>query len=43
MIPDLVFALNLTSFWSVFFQGFLLIVTVTISSLVITYRASRSG
>jgi ribose transport system permease protein len=43
MIPDLVFALNLTSFWSVFFQGFLLIVTVTISSLVITYRESRSG
>ena len=42
MIPDLVFALKLTSFWSVFFQGFLLIVTVTISSLVINFRESRS-
>jgi ribose transport system permease protein len=42
MIPDLVFALNLTSFWSVFFQGFLLIVTVMISSLVITYRESAA-
>jgi ribose transport system permease protein len=41
MIPDLVFALKLTSFWSVFFQGFLLIVTVTISSLVINFRESR--
>jgi ribose transport system permease protein len=43
MIPDLVFALQLTSFWSVFFQGFLLIVTVMISSLVITFRESRTG
>jgi ribose transport system permease protein len=43
MIPDLVFALKLTSFWSVFFQGFLLIVTVMISSLVITFRESRAG
>jgi ribose transport system permease protein len=34
MIPDLVFALNLTSFWSVFFQGFILIVAVTFNSLV---------
>ena len=42
MIPDLVFALKLTSFWSVFFQGFLLIVTVMISSLVITFRESRA-
>lgn len=42
MIPDLVFALQLSSFWSVFFQGFLLIVTVTISSLVITVRATRA-
>jgi ribose transport system permease protein len=42
MIPDLVFALKLTSFWSVFFQGFLLIVTVMISSLVINYRESRA-
>lgn len=43
MIPDLVYALKLTSFWSVFFQGFLLIVTVMISSLVITFRQSRGG
>jgi len=43
MIPDLVFALKLTSFWSVFFQGFLLIVTVLISSIVITARQSRAG
>jgi ribose transport system permease protein len=42
MIPDHVFALKLTSFWSVFFQGFLLIVTVMISSLVITFRESRA-
>jgi ribose transport system permease protein len=42
MIPDLVFALKLTSFWSVFFQGFLLIVTVMISSLVITFREARA-
>lgn len=41
MIPDLVFALELTSFWSVFFQGFLLIVAVTISSLAITLRVGR--
>jgi len=34
MIPDLVFTLNLTSFWSVFFQGFILIVAVTFNSLV---------
>lgn len=34
MIPNLVFALNLTSFWSVFFQGFILIVAVTFNSLV---------
>jgi len=41
IIPDLVFAFNLTSFWSVFFEGFLLLVAVTISSLVITVRQSR--
>jgi ribose transport system permease protein len=34
MIPDLVFALNLTSFWSVFFQGFILIVAVTFNSVI---------
>jgi ribose transport system permease protein len=41
IIPDLVFAFNLTSFWSVFFEGFLLLVAVTISSLVITVRQNR--
>jgi ribose transport system permease protein len=35
MIPDLIYALSLTSFWSTFFQGFLLIVAVTITSLVL--------
>ncbi|MGO9963847.1 MAG: ABC transporter permease [Acidimicrobiales bacterium] len=42
IIPDLVFAFNLTSFWSVFFEGFLLLVAVTVSSLVITVRQSRA-
>jgi ribose transport system permease protein len=41
MIPDAIFALNLASFWSVFFQGFLLIVAVTISSVVLQLRAAR--
>ncbi len=41
MIPDAIFALNLASFWSVFFQGFLLIVAVTISSIVLQLRAAR--
>lgn len=36
MIPDLVFALNLTSFWSIFFQGFILIAAVTFNSIVQT-------
>jgi ribose/xylose/arabinose/galactoside ABC-type transport system permease subunit len=40
MIPDLIFAINLPSFWSVFFQGFLLIVAVTISSITLQLRAS---
>jgi ribose transport system permease protein len=40
MIPDLIFAINLPSFWSVFFQGFLLIVAVTISSVALQLRAS---
>jgi ribose transport system permease protein len=34
LIPDLVFALGLTSFWSIFFQGFILIVAVTFNSAV---------
>lgn len=34
MIPDLVFALGLTSFWGIFFQGLILIVAVTFNSLV---------
>jgi ribose transport system permease protein len=42
MIPDLVFALNLTSFWSVFFQGFILILAVTFNS-VIQIRARRAA
>ncbi|MBA2295851.1 MAG: ABC transporter permease [Actinobacteria bacterium] len=41
LIPDVVFALRLTSFWSVFLQGFVLVVTVTISSVVITLRMRR--
>ncbi len=40
MIPDLVFALNLTSFWSIFFQGLILIVAVTLNSMIQT-RAGR--
>jgi ribose transport system permease protein len=42
LIPDIVFALQLTSFWSVFLQGFVLVVTVTLSSLLITMRMRRS-
>jgi ribose transport system permease protein len=34
MIPDLIFSLNLTSFWSTFFQGLVLIVAVVFNSLV---------
>lgn len=34
MIPDLVFALNLSSFWSIFFQGFILVVAVTFNAIV---------
>lgn len=39
MIPDLIFGLKLVSFWSVFFQGFLLIVAVTITSLALQLRS----
>jgi ribose transport system permease protein len=42
MIPDVIFALNLASFWSVFFQGFLLIVAVAISSLIQQVRLLRA-
>ena len=34
MIPDLVFALSLASFWSIFLQGAILIVAVTFNSLI---------
>jgi ribose transport system permease protein len=36
LIPILVFALNLTSFWSIFFQGLILIVAVTFNSIIQT-------
>ncbi len=42
LIPDLVFALNLSSFWSVFFQGLILIIAVTFNS-VIQLRARRNA
>jgi ribose transport system permease protein len=42
MIPDLVFALSLTSFWSIFFQGLILILAVTFNSLIQT-RAGRAA
>jgi ribose transport system permease protein len=38
MIPDLIAATNISSFWSVFLQGFLLIVAVTLSALAIRVR-----
>ncbi len=43
MIPDLISAVQLSSFWSVFFQGALLIVAVTISSVAVQLRARRGG
>jgi ribose transport system permease protein len=42
MIPDVIFALNLASFWSIFFQGFLLIVAVTISSVILQVRTAQA-
>ena len=42
MIPDLVFALNLTSFWSIFFQGFILILAVTFNSIIQQRAGSRA-
>jgi ribose transport system permease protein len=41
MIPDLVAALELSSYWSVFFQGALLIMAVTVSSVVVQRRARQ--
>ena len=43
MIPDLIAAVQLSSFWSVFFQGALLIVAVTVSSVAVQLRARRRG
>jgi ribose transport system permease protein len=41
MIPDLITAVNVNSFWSVFLQGFLLIVAVVVSSLATRIAARR--
>jgi ribose transport system permease protein len=41
MIPDLITALNINSFWSVFLQGFLLIVAVVVSSIARQVAARR--
>jgi ribose transport system permease protein len=41
MIPDLIFTLNISSFWTGFVQGTLLIVAVLISSLVLQVGRSR--
>jgi ribose transport system permease protein len=41
MIPDLIYALHISSFWTGFVQGALLIVAVTLSSLVLHLRRSR--
>jgi ribose transport system permease protein len=43
MIPDVIFALNLQSFWSTVFQGLLLILAVTISSIILQVRAARAA
>jgi ribose transport system permease protein len=43
MIPDLITAININSFWSVFLQGFLLIVAVVFSSLVTRFAARRKA
>jgi ribose transport system permease protein len=40
LIPILVFALNLSSFWSIFFQGLILVLAVTFNSIIQT-RARR--
>jgi ribose transport system permease protein len=41
MIPDLIFTLNISSFWTGFVQGVLLIVAVLISSLVLQVGRGR--
>lgn len=41
MIPDLIFTLNISSFWTGFVQGVLLIAAVLISSLVLQVGRSR--
>lgn len=38
MIPDVIFALHLASYWATFFQGALLVVAVVISSLAVRFR-----
>ncbi len=43
MIPDLIFTLNISSFWTGFVQGALLFVAVLISSLVLQVGRSRVG
>jgi ribose transport system permease protein len=43
MIPDLITAININSFWSVFLQGFLLIVAVVFSSLLTRFVARRKA
>jgi ribose transport system permease protein len=43
MIPDLIAAANISSFWSVFLQGALLIVAVTFSALAIRVRDRRTA
>jgi ribose transport system permease protein len=40
MIPDLIYALDISSFWTGFVQGVLLIVAVTMSSLLLQMRRS---
>jgi ribose transport system permease protein len=41
MIPDLIFSANISSFWTGFVQGALLIAAVTLSSLLLQSRRSR--
>lgn len=41
MIPDLIFSANISTFWTGFVQGVLLILTVTLSSLVLQTRRRR--
>ncbi len=41
MIPDLIAALQLESFWSTFFQGALLVAAVTVSSVAAQLKRRR--